>query len=273
MLLQSAILLLLVASPLPAILSFVNSQQSGDESVNAAIKRLNSADHSERRAAWEELVQLGPMAIKPLISLLESIKEKQNRFFLNGKEKEVAEAYERMQEAFRDGDDNGYERAREQLSKLDITFRLKRDVIGLLGELKAEEAVPVLIMLMWQDLEAQIMTDGLKTRFSDAMRALVSIGEVAVPSLIETLETAETVASSVRYNDAPQSDRWVLTVEDKVAQNKSRIQTRAIIVLGEIGDKRAVPVLSRMLVEANGLDEFQKRYIREAIEKIESKDE
>jgi hypothetical protein len=269
MLLQKTIIILLVASLQPLLLSFVIPRQSDDEQLNAAIKQLFSANDNERHSATEKIIQFGSIATKPLISLLEQIIEKPSRFYPSGREKEGAAAYERLQEAFRNGDNLTAERAREEHSKLDITFRLKGDIITLLGELKSEEALPILLRLMWRDLEVEMISK--RPRWNNAMKALVNMGGIAVPTLIETLERAESLANSIEYNDVQFSDGTGLTIQDQVEKNKRRIQTRAILVLGEIGDERALTALERMLQGDGDLLENQRVYVREAIEKLRDK--
>jgi HEAT repeat protein len=143
---------------------------------------------------------------------------------------------------------------------------LKGDIITLLGELKSEEALPILLRLMWRDLEVEMISK--RPRWNNAMKALVTMGGVAVPTLIETLESAKSVANSVEYKDVQLSDGTGLTIQDQVEKNKRRIQTRAILVLGEIGDERALTTLERMLQGDSDLLENQKVYLREAIEKL-----
>jgi HEAT repeat protein len=268
-LLQKTIIILLVASLQPLLLSFVIPRQSDNEQINAAIKQLFSANDNERRSATEKIIQFGSIAIKPLISLLEQIIEKPGRFYPSGREKEGAAAYERLQEAFRNGDNLAAEQAREELSQLDITYRLKGDIINLLGELKSEEALPILLRLMWRDLEVEMISK--RPRWNNAMKALVTMGGIAVPTLIETLERAESIANSVEYNDVQLSDGTGLTIQSQVEKNKRRIQTRAILVLGEIGDERALTALERMLQGDGELLENQKVYVREAVEKVKDK--
>jgi HEAT repeat protein len=270
--LQTVILLLVLgfiqqtAHPSPSI------QQPGKDEVSAAIQRLFSADYEDRLAATENIIRLGPQAVKPLLSLLEEVTRMNGRQYVSGKEKEGAKAYRRFLEMDRNNDPEGLEKAKEEHSKLDITSRLKEDIIYLLGELKSEEALPVLIDWMWHaPYEVTVFSGSGKPRWNDAMKALVRMGGVAVPSLIETLERAESIANSVEYNNVPLPDGAVRTIQDQAEENKRRIQTRAVLVLGEIGDERALPALERMLEKGSDRLEIREDYVRDAIEKIRGK--
>jgi HEAT repeat protein len=270
--LQTVILLLVIAFIQPAAHPIPSTQQSSELEVSAAIKQLFSADYEDRLAATEKIIKIGHQAVKPLLSLLDEITKMNARHYVSGKEKEGAEAYKQFQETDRNNDPEGFEKAKEELLKLDITSRLTGDIIYLLGELKSDEALPVLIDLMWRaPFEVLVFSGSGKPRWNDAMKALVRMGVVAVPRLIDTLERAESVANSVEYKDVPLSGGSVRTIQVQIEENKWRIQLRAILVLGEIGNERAMPTLERMLREGSDLLERQKDYVREAVEKIRQK--
>ena len=70
-----------------------------------------------------------------------------------------------------------------------------------------------------------------------SMQALADMGPQAVPRLIETVDRArETYISRNLAAGLPPSD-FSIRVEPLI------IQTRAVMVLGRIGDKRALPIL------------------------------
>lgn len=81
-------------------------------------------------------------------------------------------------------------------------------------------------------------TDSLThERWHGSMEALAGLGSTAVPRLIETIEEARNIAASHNSaNGSPSSDLFI----DAQA---SVIRTRAVMVLGRIGDARALPIL------------------------------
>jgi hypothetical protein len=74
--------------------------------------------------------------------------------------------------------------------------------------------------------------------WSAAMEDLVEAGTRAVPKLLETIERARDLARS--YRGA--SDFFIKT-QTRI------IQTRAVMILGQIGDARALPVLNKLRAE------------------------
>jgi hypothetical protein len=78
--------------------------------------------------------------------------------------------------------------------------------------------------------------------WSLAMENLVEIGKRAVPKLLETIENARDFSSSY-VGDTSSSDFIVK------AQTRT-IQTRAVMILGQLGDARALPVLYKLRAEA-----------------------
>ncbi|HEV8483807.1 MAG TPA: hypothetical protein VGV87_09685 [Blastocatellia bacterium] len=128
---------------------------------------------------------------------------------------------------------------------IEITARLRNDVIALLGELRAAKSAPLLVEIM----ENRIM-DNLFEKMRPEMTALANIGAAAVPYLISSIETAKQKALSVQFPD-PRTDeertRYVMT-------QTARTQLRAAMVLGEIGDPRGLPVLQRLLEPTSDLN-------------------
>jgi len=198
--------------------------------VDIEIARLRSSDARERAAAKEKILQEGPTAVPLLVSLLRDLT------FPPGAKATEKGTFE--------------------------TWRLKDDIVELLGRLKAEGAIPLLITLMGQkDI------GGPWEMFSPEMRALVQIGPPAVPYLISSIENAEVTARAREFADDP-----IFTDEVKQRIRKTfvfQIQSRASIVLGEIGDARALPILRKLRRTRN--DEFLLPYVERAIEKIQSK--
>lgn len=117
----------------------------------------------------------------------------------------------------------------------EIQSRLQPDVYELLGRLHAEEAVPLLIKAMEERQPYKL------SEYCDLdMRALVEIGPAAVPRLIESMEEAETTAE--------QNEHEGLQVTALM------IKLRAGMVLGDIGDVRALPILEKLEKETKIVD-------------------
>ena len=121
--------------------------------------------------------------------------------------------------------------------------QLEYDVEELLGKLHAEEAIPLLIKIM----EERTAFNALE-KMCPEMYALVEIGPAAVPKLIESIENAQARARRLD-NSMPSLP----------------IQRRAAIVLGRIGDRRALPILERLLKETKLVDFWY------AVEQIKTK--
>jgi len=113
------------------------------------------------------------------------------------------------------------------------------------------------------------------------MRSLAQIGAPAVPDLIQELESAASNASSLVLNDEVAPSRSGDTprlLEENTKWDGSReisiIRIRAVLVLGEIGDERALPALERLLLNdpsAPRLVEFESSYVTRAIQNIREK--
>lgn len=228
-----AIYHLLVAVPQVVETQDKTVVETQDETVEAAIKQLQSAE--ERQAAKEQLLRLGPRAVKSLILLLEDLTRHPDFRYPPGKsEVDLTRLQERLNKIPEDAMEERAEAIR-LISSLDISQRLKEDVCELLGRLHAEEAIPVLIEAM----EAE-MGIGQWERMSPAMYALIEIGEPAVPKLLEAMETArDRVIAMCAADKDPPSDFFIRT---ETVKN----QARAAMVLERIGDERALPVLERI---------------------------
>jgi hypothetical protein len=74
--------------------------------------------------------------------------------------------------------------------------------------------------------------------WSLAMENLVEVGKSAVPKLLETIEKARELAST----HGASSDFFIRT-------ETGIIQTRMVMILGQIGDARALPVLYKLRAE------------------------
>jgi hypothetical protein len=132
-----------------------------------------------------------------------------------GKEREGREALERylsLPVEERRGE------PQKQLMGLEISGRLKNDVCELLGNLHAEEAVPMLVEIMERE-EIHDLIPGM----TPVMRALAAIGPPAVPRLIESVEMAEVTASTFPFSTA---DDPTTTEPGAVTGNPTNVVSR-----------------------------------------------
>lgn len=222
---------------------FVTSSSSTVESqfdpAQAAIRKLSSPDEAERQAGKAALIELGPQSVKPLMSLLRELIDDTSPRYMEGKANEVEEAD-------------------SQVSSFTINWRLKSDVCQILGKIRCEEAISLLI-----DLMGSYDTSGSSEQTGPEMYALIDIGQPAVPRLIETIETAEQkIAATI--NVGPMFTE--IEKQRMIAHDVFHLQTRAAMVLGGIGDDAALPAL--MKLQATTKNQILLRYLREAIEKI-----
>ena len=234
----------------------MNDQLSVTEgdAVNKAIQGLWSARDSDRANAKDQILQLGPQSITALIKLLEELADKPGPRFASGTEEEGRRLWERVQSGKIDKLDI---RAWDALNEVEISSRLYRDALELLGQLRAEAAVPLVVRLM--------STDGqVLSKKHAEMEALVKIGNAAIPRLLEILETSdETLASD---------DYW-LGPDQKYAQGPRNfrfvprfIKPRAAMVLGQIGDPRVLSPLESALQRATDRDLIES--LKDAIRRL-----
>jgi hypothetical protein len=217
------------------------------------IGQLSAADPNDIRTAKDRIIQIGESAIQPLIAFLKDLlRDPHNRYANGTTEKDFIDARERA-ERIPPSDPSSQAEAARQLSTMLINQRLKGDVCELLGQLRAEQAVKVLIEAMetwpggdsWENPNA-------------AMDALQKIGSPAVPEIVEAVESAKPRAATPRGEGHP-SEFFVTT---EAVKN----QARASIVLGAIRDARALPVLERL---ENSTDSgWLRPYLRRAIAQI-----
>ncbi|HKV41407.1 MAG TPA: hypothetical protein VJX67_19530 [Blastocatellia bacterium] len=119
------------------------------------------------------------------------------------------------------------------------------DCVGLLGEMKSEEAVPAII----KSLETR-MPSGREPKVVQETVALKEIGPPAVPALIDALARAPETARNRKSNVGP-SERI--------------IQARMALALAEIGDPRAIPALEDLIrIEPS----FGRGFVADAIAKM-----
>lgn len=226
-----------------------------DDQVAAAITQLRSGDPMARETAKETLLKQGPEAVRALIAALEELFFDPKPHFDLGNEAEGAEALRRH-----DNLPVKEWNPSERLS-IDITWRLKQDMIELLGRLRDQAAVPLLI-----ELTRREMHTSQNEYLHPPMKALVEIGEPAVPKIVEALESVRSTEAATLSTCCPN-----LTDAERRAIIESEQQVmiaRLAIVLGEIRDERALPVLEKLIAPPRGRNSYAFYYLKTAIEKI-----
>jgi hypothetical protein len=282
----------------------MSGEADNSNPANREVEKLWSASEAERQEGKAAMTRLGSLSVDPLVALLKDLIEDPHPRFPIGKELEGKNALDRGWQADRERQERIKDRQgpldvhREvtealgvfkEVRALAINSRLLFDVIELLGVLRAEAAVPVLVEIL--------ETEGGGINFSSAqnmrpeMIALVKIGPPAVPALIQSIQDANRrVAHAVSYptrlilsptpepsefheseceefeeeTDAEDDGRALDGPLDVMAM---RLIARAAMVLGAIGDTSALPALQAMLTEKNcGI---ARHYIVQAIQDIE----
>jgi HEAT repeat protein len=230
-------------------------------SAEDTVKQMWSSDPVERATAKVELLKMGPKAIPPLLIQLGDIIKSPAGRYSPGREVEASALEASYEAAPKDVYSEEKFQAARQLMTLDITHRLREDTCEILGRLHAEDAVPLLIQVM-EDREVDEKVENMTTE----MQALVEIGAPSVPPLIEALEGAEQKAASIRFPDTSSTEE---SIRFYIKLEIYKLKARASMVLGEIRDIRALPVLENALSTTS--DEFLKPYLEAAINKIRKK--
>jgi len=213
-----------------------NLQQIGKVRAELAVKRLGSRNPEERQAAATTLQHGGPRAIQALLEALRVIAI-DKEFLIPPKS------------------------TREEASRIDQRSEawsiLTLNVLELVGQLHIKRAVPYLVEVM-----EKRMVDNAFVKSGEEMRSLVAIGGPAVPWVISSMEHAEATARRDRGRRAD------------AATPSDVIEARAAIVLGDIGDHRAVAPLQQMLKKIEGTTEGDifGVYFETAIKKIMRQD-
>lgn len=230
--------------------------------IGSMIRSLWYPSDYERKKSIEQISKSGPAAIRPLISVLSDLIIDQYPRFSPGREKEGNIALQEYIVALRAHSKEirksylEIEKKWSQVSTIAINSRLMSDIVYLLGELKAEQAIPVLVELLHKQIT--VRASGAE------VDALLRIGDAAVPQLINYLEEArirglgfETVVygwsvvvksddgETDKYNDSEQrGDNQKILARTTLENRRINVTRRKILwILGEIGDKRAIPVL------------------------------
>lgn len=177
MLSRKGILVVLIVTvellTLMPVLAIQQRDALNNDRVHRVIEQIWSSQETERQDAKQALINIGPEAIEPLIMLLKDIIRNPYRRYMIGKEMEVEQAIEDYNRLLAQNKSKKAKEALNQLSKWEISIRLKLDAIDLLINLQAKEAVPVLIELMLHDLSIA----GLgRERWRDGMQSLKRLG-------------------------------------------------------------------------------------------------
>jgi hypothetical protein len=230
--------------------------QHTDGMADAAIKKLWSSSESERKDGMNEVLSIGPTSIEPLLQLLTDLIRDQRPRFASGTEEEGSHAlkeYLRVEREFENGKCTYDEMrtVRSRLSTLTINSSLMTGVVYLLGELKAERAVPALIEIMNRHWD---MTPNGPEIPSPETAALRKIGTAAVPQLNQNLEDPapracnfEPLVYDWRIADEEDDSSDLDEGDAECREQIGLIRHRVVWLLGEIGDPEALPALERLL--------------------------
>ena len=202
-----------------------------DRILAAAIKGLSSRDELERSDAIVTLFNLGKTAIPPLIDL---VRDWANKYPPNRIHAPCPEGdYSECEEFYR------------------IVERRRTDAIKLLGQLHAVEAVPLLIAIM--GLEG---SRPFGWYYGPEQDALVEIGKEAVPQLLDEMRRAE--ESRQTSVDSLQANAVADKIEERIA-----------MVLGNIGDPGALPLLEELSGKLTSL--APRSFVETAIREIKER--
>lgn len=224
--------------------------------ATAAIRDLSSSDPLERLQAKRRLVELWPSSGPPLLDTLAELTRNPYPRYPIGQEQEGARLLERHNRKIESAESEDAIESHE-LANLIITTRLRDDIISVIGDLRMTEAIPLLIEIM---LDEQSL--GATEQMNGAMIALKQIGEPAVPALIATLESVDKSPS------AEMSPHYNIEAAETASARISIFRSRAAMVLGEIGDIRALPALESLQITA---DRFLHPYVDDALRAIRKK--
>ena len=241
-----------------------DAEPPNDNRVGQAIGMLWSADDSVRNQGLEETLGLGPATVQPLIELLCDLIRNPYPRFASGKEQEGHKLLEDYEELIRGNNDSADDSRRFQTAaNVVINSRLISDAVFLLGELRAVEAIPVLINIMEN---RSTETYGAISLEMDALR---KIGPPAIPSLVKSIKNAKISAERfepiifgfiIETDSEDNSNREVaeqpddstfddVDFERTVELDALSIKRKALKVLGEIRAKESLPFLENLARE------------------------
>jgi len=217
-----------------------------DDEVNTAIIQLLSSDEATSQSAKARIKQIGYKAVPTLISVLKEILANVNYEDTSLEPSSLPSELKKL-----------IGRASHMEQK-----NLKYYVVQLLGHLRSEESVSLLIKSMEPEERASSWVS-----MNVEMHALVKIGSPAVPKLIEAIETAEARMGAIKFDESV-----TLSTEAKqqiIDDYSFNAQARSILVLGKIGDPKALPFLEGLLNTPH--NSRLTSYIEEAISKIKER--
>lgn len=237
-----------------------HSQPPDDQEAKQAVRMLWSADEAVREAGRREILRIGSATAAPLIQLLADLLQDPRPRFAAAKEEEgrkaLADYVEWIRKTQRPPEIGS--KVLQAVHSFVINYRLNSDAISLLGELRAVEAIPLLI---------HIMENILPQAAGMEVDALCRIGAPAVPFLIKSIENARVSArewdpvrlgfyveidmgdaagdEAVDQLDASELDDPDFE-QEQVKWVAGEIKRKAITALAEIGDKEALPFLESL---------------------------
>jgi hypothetical protein len=258
--------------------------------ISSLIGTLWSRDDLERRAGIRRIVEIGSAAGAQLTALLGDLWNDPYPRFPVGMEAEGNDLIDQYREATKEADPQPSlaphsEALIDRIGNLAINSRLINDLFELIGEIRAQEAMPLLIDIMtsindrpWKAL-----------RMEPEMRILYQIGPPAVSALVDAIEhSADLAANATRRTagfvidmgdtvnveletrlESEVDETEYSDTEAEVRLNANTIVARAAMVLGEIGDSRALPVLEEVLASNDA--QSIRSYLETAINKIKEK--
>lgn len=244
----------------------MNEQSTNAETVRQAIAKLWSADDSIRTLGREEVLKAGPLAAQGLVNFLSELIRNHKPRFATENEEAGAEALRKCVDMLcRGKTPREDDVALHTVYTLAINERLISDAISLLGELKAAEGVPILIRIMERNVMISSQPTGLE------LEALAKIGAPAVSSLIGSIENANVTAAAaidqkwltfgciISCDSEDLEDTEDEELREQETQNASdvedsweikntamSIKRKALRVLGDIGDRSALPFLETL---------------------------
>jgi HEAT repeat protein len=206
----------LLATTVPSNAATQRKDRNQNWTLRQAIEMLSSRDEKTRSEAFYRILEFQEEAIQPLIAVLR----------YGGTTIECTNSDSESQSQTSAGKEPRLPRcdSEEVAEAAGQKHQALRWVMGLLGELHAVEAVPELVRQMFVENYDDLCC-GREYR-SPEIPVLVEIGPAAVPSLIEQL--------------------MKVTTNPEIPEFSGFVIDQIIIVLGRIGDERALPILEEL---------------------------
>lgn len=251
-----AVAMTLLTAGMPSIASGQGcSKRTFDmDQATLAVSLLCSPDPINREVAKEELIRLGPRSIAALLPLLENIYQES-----------TADVYASTEDEQQQTDHLPDFPCKMFDSR--TRLRVRQDAAEVLGRLRAVEAIPVLIKFIQQPNFIAITSWSMTIE----MKALVRIGAPAVPQLIDAIDAAPAEAASIKVGEhlrLSEARKQYLCLRDL-----AEVEKKIVVVLGEIGDETALPILLKRLDPSRerSLLDLESDYVNEAINRIKVK--